>query len=207
MSVARRLERGSRLVLASHNNGKLREITALMAPYGVIMVSAGELGLPEPEENAADFAGNARLKALAATRGAGLPALADDSGFCVAALGGAPGVLSARWAGPEKDFAGAMHKVQAARDGAADDRAWFVCTLCLAWPDGETASYLGRVEGRVVWPPRGSLGFGYDPMFIPNGGTQTFGEMTAARKHAGSHRAHAMSQLAAACLPAIAKNL
>ncbi len=201
MSGTRRLERGCRLVLASHNKGKLREIAVLVAPYGISMVSAGELGLAEPEETEADFAGNARLKATTAARGTGLPALADDSGFCVAALGGAPGVLSARWAGPEKDFSAAMQKVQAARNGTADDRAWFVCVLCLAWPDGETASYLGRVEGRVVWPPRGTLGFGYDPMFMPNGEMQTFGEIDAAKKHASSHRAQAMAQLSAGCLP------
>ena len=201
MSDARRLARGSRLVLASHNSGKLREIAALVEPYGIGMVSAGELGLGEPEESEADFAGNARLKALAAARGGGLPALADDSGFCVAALGGAPGVLSARWAGPAKDFALAMHKVQAARAGEADERAWFVCVLCLAWPDGATASYLGRVEGRVVWPPRGALGFGYDPMFAPAGSGQTYGEIAPEVKHATSHRARAMAQLAAACLP------
>ncbi len=198
----RRLERGSRLVLASHNSGKLREIAALVAPYGIGMVSAGELGLAEPEETEADFAGNARLKALAAARVAGLPALADDSGFCVAALGGAPGVLSARWAGPAKDFALAMQKVQEARGESLDDRAWFVCVLCLAWPDGETASYLGRVEGRVVWPPRGKLGFGFDPIFVPNGASRTYGEITSDEKHAGSHRGQAMTQLAAGCLPA-----
>ena len=197
----RRLARGSRLVLASHNSGKLREIAALVAPYGISMVSAGELGLAEPEETEADFAGNARLKALAAARSAGLPALADDSGFCVAALGGAPGVLSARWAGPAKDFAFAMHKVQAARGESTDDRAWFVCVLCLAWSDGETASYLGRVEGRVVWPPRGDFGFGYDPIFVPNGASRTYGEFTPDEKHASSHRAQAMTQLAAGCLP------
>ncbi len=201
MSVTRRLERGCRLVLASHNSGKLREIAALVAPYDIGMVSAGELGLAEPEETEADFAGNARLKALAAARDAGLPALADDSGFCVAALGGAPGVLSARWAGPSKDFTFAMQKVQAAWDGKADDRAWFVCVLCLAWPDGNTASYLGRVEGRVVWPPRGALGFGYDPMFVPNGGSHTYGEISPEEKHASSHRAQAMSQLTIGCFP------
>ena len=201
MSNARRLERGSRLVLASHNSGKLREIAGLVEPYGIGMVSAGALGLAEPEETEADFAGNARLKALAASRAAGLPALADDSGFCVACLGGAPGVLSARWAGPNRDFAAAMQKVQAARGGLEDDRAWFVCVLSLAWPDGAAASYLGRVEGRVVWPPRGTLGFGYDPIFEPTGGGQTYGEMEAEKKQAGSHRSRAMAQLAAACLP------
>ncbi len=201
MSLVRRLARGSRLVLASHNAGKLREIAALVAPSGIGMVSAGELGLGEPEETEADFAGNARLKALASAQAAGLPALADDSGFCVAALGGAPGVLSARWAGTKRDFGAAMERVQAARFGTADDRAWFVCVLCLAWPDGATASYLGRVEGRVVWPPRGTLGFGYDPMFVPDGGARTYGEIGAEEKHKDSHRARAMRQLAAGCLP------
>ncbi len=201
MTVARRLERGSRLVLASHNSGKLREMTALVEPYGIGMVPAGALGLAEPEETEADFAGNARLKALQAAGGAGLPALADDSGFCVAALGGAPGVLSARWAGPERDFAAAMQKVEAARGGNPDDRAWFVCVLCLAWPDGVTASYFGRVEGRVVWPPRGAFGFGYDPIFVPNGGRHSYGELKPDEKQANSHRALAMAQLAACCLP------
>ncbi len=197
----RRLEAGSRLVLASHNKGKLREIADLVAPYGIGMVSAGDLGLPEPEETAPDFVGNAQLKALAAARAAGLPALADDSGFCVAALGGEPGVLSARWAGAEKDFSAAMARVHEARGGDPDARAWFVCVLCLAWPDGETASFLGRVEGQITWPPRGAQGFGYDPMFLPTGGVLTYGEMAPDDKHAGSHRARAMRQLASACLP------
>jgi XTP/dITP diphosphohydrolase len=198
--MPRRLARGERLVLASHNRGKLREIAALMAPYGVETVSAADLGLPEPEETAADFAGNAQLKALAAATASGLPALADDSGFCVAALAGAPGVLSARWAGPEKDFAGAMNRLEAELGEAEDRRAWFVCVLCLAWPDRHTATYLGRVEGMLAWPPRGTLGFGYDPIFVPAGGTQTYGEMPPDEKHATSHRARAMAQLAAACL-------
>ena len=200
MSGARRLAAGSRLVLASHNSGKLREIAALVGPYGITMVSAGELGLGEPEETAPDFAGNAQIKALAAARAAGMPALADDSGFCVAALGGAPGVLSARWAGPGKDFRVAMEKVHAALGDASDDRAWFVCVLCLGWPDGETASFLGRVEGKVTWPPRGERGFGYDPIFVPAGDTRSYGEMSSEEKHFGSHRARAMAQLASACL-------
>ncbi len=196
--MTRRIARGSRLVLATHNPGKLREIEALLAPFGIDLVSAGALGLPEPEETAPDFVGNARLKAVAATA-TGLPALADDSGFCVAALRGSPGVLSARWAGPGKDFGVAMRRVRDEMDGAEDRRAWFVCALSLAWPDGETATFLGRVEGRVVWPPRGELGFGYDPMFVPLGGTATFGEMAPDAKHAVSHRAIAMAQLFAAC--------
>jgi XTP/dITP diphosphohydrolase len=198
--MARRLERGARLVLASHNAGKLAELADLFAPFGVSLVSAGALGLPEPEETAPDFVGNARLKAVAASSASGLPALADDSGFCVAALGGAPGVVSARWAGPEKNFLAAMQRVQRECGANPDRRAWFVCALCLAWPDGETASFFGRVEGSLVWPPRGGLGFGYDPMFAPSGGALTYGEMAPAKKHATSHRARAMAQLAAACL-------
>jgi len=198
--MARRLERGTRLVLASHNAGKLAEFVALFEPFGVSLVSAGALGLAEPEETEDDFVGNARLKATAAASAAGLPALADDSGFCVAALGGAPGVVSARWAGPEKNFLGAMQRVQRACGANPDRRAWFVCALCLAWPDGETASFLGRVEGSLVWPPRGERGFGYDPMFAPSGGSLSYGEMAPEEKHATSHRARAMAQLASACL-------
>jgi len=197
--MARRLARGERLVLASHNPGKLREIEALLAPFGVEVVSAGALGLPEPEEDAPDFAGNARIKALASATASGLPALSDDSGFCVAALGGEPGVLSARWAGPSKDFAAAMAEVNRRIGDTPDRRAWFVAALCLAWPDGHTETFLGRVEGETVWPPRGTNGFGYDPMFIPAGGRQTFGEMDPDAKHAISHRARAFTQLTAAC--------
>lgn len=192
-----RISRGARLVLATHNPGKLREMAALLAPQGIDLVSAGSLGLPEPEETAPDFAGNARIKAQAATM-SGLPALSDDSGFCVAGLHGAPGVLSARWAGPAKDFTPAMHRVHTEL-GQGDPRAWFVCALSLAWPSGETATFLGRVEGTMVWPPRGTLGFGYDPIFIPMGGAQTYGEMNPAQKHATSHRARAMAQLLPAC--------
>jgi XTP/dITP diphosphohydrolase len=199
--MTRRLERGDTLVIATHNPGKLREMEALLAPFALRLVSAGALGLPEPAEDAPDFAGNARIKALtAASRGS--PALADDSGFCVAGLGGAPGVLSARWAGPEKDFAGAMARVQQELDGHDDRRAWFVSVLCLAWPDGETATFMGRVAGSVAWPPRGERGFGYDPIFLPADGSQTYGEMDPAIKHATSHRAQAMAQLFAACMPA-----
>ena len=199
--MPRRLERGTRLVIATHNRGKLAEIAALLAPHGLEAVSAGALGLAEPEETAPDFAGNARIKALAATHGAGLPALADDSGFCVAALGGAPGVFSARWAGPGKDFAPAMARVNAKLGAGADRRAWFTAALCLAWPDGETATFLGRVEGSAIWPPRGTRGFGYDPIFLPDGATETFGEMAPDAKEAISHRARAFAQLRAACLP------
>ena len=165
----RRLPRGAKLVIATHNLGKLREIAALLAPHGVSAVSAGELGLPEPEEDAPDFFGNARIKALAAATVSGLPALADDSGFCVAALGGAPGVLSARWAGPGKDFSHAMARVQRELGAAEDRRAWFVAALCLAWPDGHTESFIGRIDGTVIWPPRGTKGFGYDPIFVAAG--------------------------------------
>lgn len=187
------------LVLASHNPGKLREIAALVAPLGVEVVSADTLGLPEPNETEPDFNGNARLKALAAAAASGLPALADDSGFCVAALGGAPGVVSARWAGPEKDFAAAMARVHHEMGDSPDQRAWFISALCLAWPDGHADSFVGRVDGTAVWPPRGPHGFGYDPMFVPAGGTLSYGEMDPAAKHADSHRARAFAQLLAAC--------
>ena len=197
--MARRLPGGARLVIATHNPGKLREIAGLLAPHGVSAVSAGELGLPEPEETAPDFAGNARLKAMAAAMAANLPALADDSGFCVAALGGAPGVVSARWAGPDKDFAAAMARVQREAGDAEDRRAWFVCALCLAWPDGQADTFHARAEGTMTWPPRGANGFGYDPMFVPAGGMLTYGEMPAADKHAVSHRARAFAQFLAAC--------
>ena len=197
--MGRRVAPGQRLVLASHNKGKLREIEALLNPLGVAVVQAGALGLPEPDENAPDFAGNAKIKALAAATAAGLPALSDDSGFCVAALGGEPGVHSARWAGPGKDFAAAMAAVQARVGDAADRRAWFVAALCMAWPDGHTQTFLGRIDGTVVWPPRGSNGFGYDPMFVPAGGQQTFGEMDPEEKHAGSHRARAFAQILRSC--------
>jgi XTP/dITP diphosphohydrolase len=197
--MARKLRMGQKLVLASHNKGKLREIEALLRPLGIAVVSAGELGLPEPEENAPDFAGNARIKALAAASASGLPALSDDSGFCVAALNGAPGVLSARWAGPAKDFAAAMALVNQTRGADPDQRAWFIAALCLAWPDGHTETFLGRIDGTLTWPPRGDRGFGYDPMFTPAGAQQTFGEIDADQKHAISHRARAFAQLLASC--------
>jgi XTP/dITP diphosphohydrolase len=198
--MVRKLSAGTKLVVATHNPGKLREIADLLQPLGIEAVSAGALGLPEPEENAPDFVGNARIKALAATTASNkLPALADDSGFCVAALEGAPGVHSARWAGPAKDFAAAMDRVHERMGGAAERRAWFVAALCLAWPDGHTETFVGRVDGEAVWPPRGEQGFGYDPMFLPRGGALTFGEMAPAEKHGVSHRARAFVQLAAAC--------
>ncbi|MDR3538652.1 MAG: non-canonical purine NTP pyrophosphatase [Acetobacteraceae bacterium] len=197
--MARRLALGAKLVLASHNPGKLREIEDLLCPHGVSVVSAGALGLPEPVEDAPDFAGNARIKALAAAQASGLPALSDDSGFCVAALDGAPGVFSARWAGPSKSFADAMARVHDRMGDAADTRAWFIAALCLAWPDGHTETFIGRVDGTVVWPPLGDRGFGYDPMFLPAGEAETFGQMAPAAKHAVSHRARAFAQVLAAC--------
>lgn len=202
--MTRVLERG-RLVVASHNEGKVREIRELLEPWGIETVSAGELDLPEPEETETTFIGNAELKALAAARGAGLPALADDSGLSVDALGGDPGIHSARWAGPSKDFGLAMKKVEQALVAAGADipearRAHFVCALCLAWPDGHTETFEGKVFGTLVWPPRGGRGFGYDPMFLPEGRTETFGEMAPEAKHAMSHRAAAFMALVEACL-------
>ena len=192
---------GAKLVLASHNAGKLREIVELLAPLGVEVVSAGSLGLAEPEETEDTFEGNAKIKALAATMASGLPALSDDSGFCVGALGGAPGVVSALWAGPGKDFAPAMARVRRELGDSTDRRAWFMCVLCLAWPDGHTECFEGRVDGQVAWPPRGSNGHGYDPMFVPEGGQLTYGEMDQGEKHATSHRARAFAQLVRACFP------
>jgi XTP/dITP diphosphohydrolase len=197
--MARHIPSGTRLVIATHNRGKLREIEELLAPLGIDVVSAAKLGLDEPAEDAPDFAGNARIKALAAAKGSGLPALSDDSGFCVAALGGAPGVLSARWAEPGRDFAGAMARVEAGLAGHSDRRAWFVCALCIGWPDKHTETFLGRVDGTVCWPPRGDRGFGYDPIFVPARGGRSFGEMESGEKHAISHRARAFAQLVAAC--------
>lgn len=195
---------GGRLVVASHNAGKVRELNELMAPFGVACVSAGELGLPEPEETGTTFEANAELKALAAATAAGLPALADDSGLCVDALGGDPGIYSARWAGPAKDFGAAMARVEEllAGQGAstpAARRAHFACALSLAWPDAHVETFVGRVYGHLVWPPRGAHGFGYDPMFLPDGGSLTFGEMEPAAKHAISHRAIAFRLLIDAC--------
>jgi XTP/dITP diphosphohydrolase len=198
--MARRLERGARLVLASHNRGKLAELAELLRPHDVGVLSAGEIGLPEPPEDAPDFVGNARIKALAAARTTGLPTLADDSGFCVAALHGAPGIHSARWAGPGRDFSCAMQRVNDEMGDAADRRAWFVAALCVAWPDGHADTFVGRVDGAAIWPPRGSKGFGYDPMFIPAGHRATFGELEPADKHAVSHRARAFVQFLVACL-------
>jgi XTP/dITP diphosphohydrolase len=203
--MPRALEPGTRLVVASHNPGKVTEIRDLLAPYRIDAVSAGELDLDEPEETEDSFAGNARLKAMAAAKGAGLPALADDSGLSVDALRGAPGIYSARWAGPGKDFGVAMRKVHEALDEhdateEEDRTAHFVCALCLAWPDGHTEVFEGRVDGTLVWPPRGERGFGYDPMFRPTGRAETFGEIAPEAKHAMSHRAAAFALMVEACL-------
>jgi len=200
VSRERQLHAGDRLVIASHNAGKVREIAALVGPHGVTVISACELGLPEPEETGATFAENAVIKAEAAAAASGLPALADDSGLAVTALDGAPGIRSARWAGPTKDFRLAMQRVEDLLSGKQDRRAHFVCALALAWPDGETEIFEGRVDGRLVWPPRGERGFGYDPIFLPDGRSETFGEMQPEAKHAISHRAAAFRAFAAACL-------
>ena len=196
--MARRFH-GDRLVIASHNQGKVEEIAALVARFAIGAVSAGALGLPEPEETGDSFDANAMLKARAAATASGLPALADDSGLVVPGLGGAPGIYSARWAGPAKDFAAAMARVHREL-GDRDRSAFFVAVLALAWPDGGIECFRGEVTGRLVWPPRGELGFGYDPMFVPEGsGVQTFGEMDPAEKHQISHRARAFARLAQAC--------
>ncbi|AMB43558.1 RdgB/HAM1 family non-canonical purine NTP pyrophosphatase [Methylobacterium sp. AMS5] len=198
-----------KVVIATHNAGKLVEMRELLAPFGVEAVSAGELGLPEPDETGTMFSENAAIKAHAAAKASGLPAFADDSGLCVDALDGAPGLFSARWAGPDKDFSGAMARIAAELDtrGAADRRAHFVSALVLAWPDGHTELFEGRVFGDLV-EPRGNLGFGYDPMFRPEGMDRTFGEISSEEKHgvdwqsgnALSHRARAFVELAKACL-------
>ncbi|MEO0622476.1 MAG: RdgB/HAM1 family non-canonical purine NTP pyrophosphatase [Pseudomonadota bacterium] len=195
----RKLE-GGRLVVASHNAGKLREIDDLVWPYGFEAVSAVALGLPEPEETETTFEGNALLKARAAAMAAKLPALADDSGLTVEALGSAPGIYSARWAETEagRDFGHAMAKVQETLDTQEvpqPRRAAFVCVLALVWPDGEEVTFRGEIEGQLVWPARGERGFGYDPMFLPEGRSQTFGEMDPTEKHSISHRARAFRKL------------
>jgi XTP/dITP diphosphohydrolase len=205
--LARRFT-GRRLVLASHNAGKLAELAELLRPHDVEVVSAGALGLGEPVEDGASFADNARLKAHAAARAARLPALADDSGLVVPGLNGAPGVHSARWAGPQRDFGAAMARVRDELIGrfgsfaAADRRAAFVAVLCLAWPDGHEELAEGRVEGVLVDPPRGTGGFGYDPMFQPAGLDRTFAELAPQDKHALSHRGRALRQLVASCFAA-----
>ncbi len=196
--MARRFDQ-NKLVIASHNAGKVREIGALLEPFNVEVVSAGTLGLDEPEETGETFVDNALLKAHAAAKASGLPALADDSGLSVWALSGAPGIYSARWAGPDKDFNVAMNKVEELMRGAEDRTAAFICALALAWPDGHADVFEGSVSGEITWPPRGDKGFGYDPIFIAEGETQTFAEIEPARKHTMSHRADAFNQLVAAC--------
>ena len=188
-----------KLVLATHNPGKVVEIAALVKPFGIEVVSAGELDLPEPEETETTFEGNARLKAHAAAKASGLPALADDSGLSVGALDGAPGIYSARWAGPTKDFGIAMDRVRAELGDNPSRDAMFICALTLAWPDGHDETFLGTITGALTFPAKGEHGFGYDPIFVPTGFSQTFGEMDPAKKHAMSHRAHAFEQLVAAC--------
>jgi XTP/dITP diphosphohydrolase len=200
------------VVIATHNAGKLREMRELLAPYGIATESAGDLSLPEPRETGKTFAANARIKALAAARASGKVSFADDSGLVVDALDGAPGIHSARWAGPDKDFRAAMNRIQTLlieRGAKRPDqrRAHFVAALCLAWPDSHVEEFEGRVDGVAVWPPRGDKGFGYDPLFRPNGFDRTFGEMNAEEKHGLppkgqglSHRARAFLRLAEACL-------
>ena len=197
----RKLSAG-RLVVASHNPGKVREIAELVSARGIDVVSAGDLSLEEPEETGTTFVANAELKALAAATVSGLPSLADDSGLAVDALGGDPGIYSARWAGPEKDFAAAMQKVEdgLTAEGSGNRNAHFVCALTLAWPDGHMETFEGNVFGTLVWPPRGEKGFGYDPMFLPSGYDETFGEMDQTHKHSMSHRANAFALLVEACL-------
>lgn len=187
-------------MIATHNPGKLREISELVAPFGIAAVGAGDLGLPEPEETGTTFEANAELKACAASTGSGLPALADDSGLVVPALNGAPGVYSARWAGATRDFSAAMAKVEEKLAGKFDRRAYFVAVLALAWPNGAVETFRGEAHGDLVWPPRGKNGFGYDPMFRPEGSRMTFGEMPPLEKGKLSHRARAFAKLEAAWL-------
>lgn len=191
----------SKLVIATHNPGKLPEIAAFLDGFGISLISAGELGLAEPDETETSFTGNATLKARAAALAAGLPALADDSGLAVNALNGDPGIYSARWAGPQKDFTLAMQKVEDAlqASGATDRRAAFMCALSLVWPDGHDETVEGTVKGALVWPPRGNNGFGYDPVFVADGYDITFGEMEPDAKHAIGHRADAFAKLLQRC--------
>jgi XTP/dITP diphosphohydrolase len=201
--MGRRL--AGRLVLATHNEGKLEEFRALLAPFGVEVTSVGELGLPSPEETGETFRENALIKALAAVSATELPCLADDSGLCVDALGGEPGVHTADWAGPQRDWAAAMAKLEARLQAAGataetDRRATFVSYLCLLWPDGHTEEFEGRVDGTLVWPPRGTFGHGYDPMFRPDGSPVTFAEMAEEEKNRRSHRARSFRAFAQSCL-------
>jgi XTP/dITP diphosphohydrolase len=212
MSMTQHRQITGQLVIATHNPGKLAEMRELLAPHGVEAVSAGELGLAEPEETGDSFAANARIKAMAAARATQLPAFADDSGLVVDALDGAPGIHSARWAGANKDFAAAMARIERLLQerGAtqpAQRSAHFVSALCVAWPDGHVEEVEARADGILVWPPRGSAGFGYDPAFLPDGHSRTFGEMTSIEKHGLpplgkglSHRARAFVKLAEICL-------
>lgn len=196
--MARRFA-GDRLVIASHNSGKVREIGDLLAPYDVTIVAAAELALPEPEETGATFIANAEIKAVAAARASQLPAIADDSGLVVPALGGAPGIKSARWAGRQRNFTKAMTRLEREMINKDDRAAHFVCALSLAWPDGHVESVEGRADGALVFPPRGDKGFGYDPVFQPNGYQITYGEMEPAAKLAINHRSDAFRKLLAAC--------
>jgi XTP/dITP diphosphohydrolase len=189
---------GDRLLIASHNWGKVEEISALLAPFSIQAVSAASLSIPEPDETGDSFEANAVLKATAAAEASRMPALSDDSGLVVPALGGAPGIYSARWAGPAKDFCVAIERVQQEL-GGKDRSAMFVAVLALAWPDGGIELFRGEVAGTLTWPPRGDRGFGYDPMFVPLGGTETFGEMGPAEKHKISHRARAFARLVDSC--------
>lgn len=199
MTTSPRLFSGHTLVIASHNRGKVGEIAALLGPYVQHFPTAGDLNLPEPEETETTFRGNAELKARAAALASGLPALADDSGLAVDALGGAPGIYSARWAGPDKDFAAAMERIRRELPDGADTRAHFVCALSLAWPDGHVETVEGYAHGHLTFPPHGDRGFGYDPIFIADGHSVTYAELDPARKHAISHRADAFRQLLERC--------
>ncbi len=201
MSMARRLD-GDTLVIASFNSGKLGEFAALFEPFGVAVVSAAELDLAKAEESGTSFRANAEIKALAAANASGLPALADDPGLSVAALDGQPGIHSARWAGETGDFSAAMERLERALAGGDDRRAWFTCALALCWPDGHCEIFEGRVDGTLVWPPRGAGGFGYDPVFRSDGCEETFAELTPEAKGAISHRAAAFRKLTAACFEA-----
>ena len=199
--MARKLEPG-KLVIASHNVGKVREIGDLVRPFDIEAIPASSLGLDDPEETETTFAGNAALKARTAAKESGLPALSDDSGLAVKALDGAPGIYSARWAGEPRDFYAAMEKVRLALEeqGKDDFSAKFVCALCIAWPDGHEEVFEGAIHGELQFPPRGDLGFGYDPIFVPVGDTRTFAEMEPEEKHKISHRARAFERLVEQCL-------
>ena len=188
-----------KIIIASHNQGKVREISALLKPYGIEAISAADLGLHEPEETGKTFVANAELKARSASETTNQPSLSDDSGLVVPALNGEPGIYSARWGGKEKNFNLAMNMIEERLGANTNKSAYFVAALALCWPDGHCETFEGRVEGNLVWPPRGKLGFGYDPMFVPSGGEKTFGEMEPAAKHAISHRAKAFAKLEKAC--------